>query len=611
MPRIAFMGGTPTVRTDVPICAALIALFLAGAVTNILIFKRNQGRGHKFLFSVLLAKFSMWRIAALALRISWAIDPLNINLVIAAQVVTAAGVLILFIMNLVFAQRIVRSYHPLFGWGRRAFVVFIMLICGALMALTALVTATVMSYYVKAGSRQQNIVKKILLIFGTYLTVYAFLPVIFVTLAVKVPGNFRIDKFGQGHFRSKFQLLVLGASLLTLGAAFRAATAYMPRPAAQPAWFHSRACFYVFNFGIELAVLYLYTLSRVDKRFHIPNKSSAPGHYSSRWYEYGTASGPVASPGPIAKLRQRRKEKKEKKAEMEMVEDVAMPPVAKTMSKWSILKSSNLSSISLPGSTLVDDEDWDSVTQAMQQIFGIDEEAQRLESVQKPGLLPRIRVSRSGDLVRGLQKRASMETWALLSGFEKRGANNEETERGTGASSSVLELASSPVEGFNERDNNGAPSVAELSLTGARAGGSSAAEMSSTGAVDGTSSSAELMSTGARDGGSLAADPLSSTDTRDYAPSAAEILSIGSSALELTATGAGDDGSSAADSMLTGARDGGSSAAATSSASPRDGASSAAASSPGLGEESNGAEYGDSFEAAASSTAPGGGSSQA
>jgi hypothetical protein len=53
-----------------------------------------------------------------------------------------------------------------------------------------------------------------------------------------------------------------------------------PRPAADPAWYDSKACFYVFNFGVEIIVVALYIVLRVDKRFHVPDGSKAPGDYS-------------------------------------------------------------------------------------------------------------------------------------------------------------------------------------------------------------------------------------------------------------------------------------------------------------------------------------------
>ena len=101
---------------------------------------------------------------------------------------------------------------------------------------------------------------------------------------VGVPGCKRfehVDKFGQGRFRTKIAILLFSSTILTLGAAFRAGIGYVPRPRANPAWYHSKACFYIFNFMIEIIVVYLYAFMRVDKRFHIPNGVHGPGSYSS------------------------------------------------------------------------------------------------------------------------------------------------------------------------------------------------------------------------------------------------------------------------------------------------------------------------------------------
>lgn len=109
----------------------------------------------------------------------------------------------------------------------------------------------------------------------------AFLPIPITALAVLKPRQQRPEKFGQGRYRTKISLLLITSFLLTIGAAFRIAVAFTtPRPLADPAWYHSKPCFYCFNFVIEILVVYLYAISRFDRRFHIPNGASAPGHYS-------------------------------------------------------------------------------------------------------------------------------------------------------------------------------------------------------------------------------------------------------------------------------------------------------------------------------------------
>lgn len=90
----------------------------------------------------------------------------------------------------------------------------------------------------------------------------------------------RVEKFGEGRFRTKIIIIIFTSAILTLGAGFRAGINYVPRPRNHPAWYHSKACFYIFNFAIEIVVVYLFAAIRVDKRFHIPNGSHGPGDYS-------------------------------------------------------------------------------------------------------------------------------------------------------------------------------------------------------------------------------------------------------------------------------------------------------------------------------------------
>jgi hypothetical protein len=118
------------------------------------------------------------------------------------------------------------------------------------------------------------------LVGSTYFAVAAFLPIPLVLLRVILPKKSRVEKFGEGRFRTKIFILLFSSAILTLGAAFRAGIAYVPRARADPAWYHSKACFYIFNFTVEIIVVALYAIIRVDKRFHIPNGSHGPGDYS-------------------------------------------------------------------------------------------------------------------------------------------------------------------------------------------------------------------------------------------------------------------------------------------------------------------------------------------
>lgn len=116
-----------------------------------------------------------------------------------------------------------------------------------------------------------------------------------------MPRSRRPEKFGQGRYRTKLSLLLFTTLLLSLGAGFRIGVNFTtPRALTNPAWYHSKACFYCFNFVIELVVVYLYAISRFDRRFHIPNGSSGPGHYSGSPVKEDPVSTRASSTAGIA-----------------------------------------------------------------------------------------------------------------------------------------------------------------------------------------------------------------------------------------------------------------------------------------------------------------------
>ncbi|KAH6895409.1 hypothetical protein B0T10DRAFT_477858 [Thelonectria olida] len=280
LPTSAGLGGRPTVKVDDPISAVLLVFFIAGAALNMTIFQLNRRRSHKFVLSALLFGFCMARITANVLRIVWASNLTNVGLAIAAQVLVNAGVVLLFIVNLIFAQRILRAYHPHIGWSKPATFAFRFLFFSIGANLGMVVVAAVYMFYT-LDMRIRSQLRKIQLTSTTYLAVLAFLPIPIVALCFVLPRKAPMDKFGKGRMRTKIRLLLFTSALLTLGAGFRAGIAYEIRPANNPAWFHHKACFYIFNYVIELIVVFSYALSRFDKRFHIPNGSKGPGDYSS------------------------------------------------------------------------------------------------------------------------------------------------------------------------------------------------------------------------------------------------------------------------------------------------------------------------------------------
>ncbi|KAI9669483.1 MAG: hypothetical protein M1829_005072 [Trizodia sp. TS-e1964] len=280
-PQNAGLGLTPTPTPDIPLASVFLFLFLASAAANMTIFQLNRARKHKFPISGMLFGFCIARTVTCILRIIWATQETNIPLAIAAQVFVSAGILILFIINLLFTQRLLRASHPhlarrpAFSSAFRAYYISLALV------LVLLITVAVQTF--ETLNPDTLHIDRALQQFGaTYFAVSALLPVLLLALFTLLPRPPHPDKFGTGRFRSKIALLITSSLLLSLGAWFRAGITFAPRPRAEPAWYHSKACFYVFNLGIEIVVVVLYLVARVDVRFHVPDRSCGPGAYSGK-----------------------------------------------------------------------------------------------------------------------------------------------------------------------------------------------------------------------------------------------------------------------------------------------------------------------------------------
>ena len=143
------------------------------------------------------------------------------------------------------------------------------------------VTATVQTYFTL--DRDILHIDRALQLYGsTYFAVVSFLPLPFILMSYLLPHHQPPEPFGAGRLSTKVFIVATGATFLTLGAWYRAGTSYLsPVPKTQPLprYFH-RACFYVFNFVVEIVVVYFYAAMRIDRRFWIPNGAHGPGSYA-------------------------------------------------------------------------------------------------------------------------------------------------------------------------------------------------------------------------------------------------------------------------------------------------------------------------------------------
>lgn len=281
-PTTSLLGGIPTVSLDIPITAVFLFLYILGAIAHMYRFRTNIARGHNFLISGFTFGFCMARIVTCIVRIVWATRPRNVSIGIAAVIFVQAGVVLLFAINLTLAQRIYRGWHPNSGWHPLGQWMIYAAYVWIVTSLTILIIATTQSFYTK-NLNTKRIDRDLQLYGQTVWAVVSFIPIPVVIAAYLWPRKTNTEKFGTGRLRHKSAILLIGAALLCLGASFRAGTSYkMPRPNTSPAWYQSRACFYVFIFTVEIIVVALYAVGRIDQRFYVPDGSKGPGDYSKR-----------------------------------------------------------------------------------------------------------------------------------------------------------------------------------------------------------------------------------------------------------------------------------------------------------------------------------------
>jgi hypothetical protein len=222
----------------------------------------------------------MSRIVTCILRIASVLTPHDIRLGIAAAIFVAVGVLIVFVVNLIWAQRILRAYHPKVGWHRGCKIAYNTLYALVALTLLTVIVAVVQNFYT-LSTYTRHIDRALQLYGQTFLATVSSMPLVVIVIAHSLPRRNRLEKFGAGKMSMKVGILSTGTSLVAIGAWYRCGTTFMPPvPHSEPLPpYLSKGAFYVFNFGVDILTLYIYALMRVDLRFHIPDGAHGPGSY--------------------------------------------------------------------------------------------------------------------------------------------------------------------------------------------------------------------------------------------------------------------------------------------------------------------------------------------
>jgi hypothetical protein len=119
-----------------------------------------------------------------------------------------------------------------------------------------------------------------LLLFGiSYNTFLSILPILLIPPAAIIPNPSPVEKFALGRFRTKIIVLLFSSALLSTGAIIRLLTAINPRPANYPAKIDSKEVFYTTGFMLEIIVVIMFAIVRLDLLFWVPNGCKGPGDY--------------------------------------------------------------------------------------------------------------------------------------------------------------------------------------------------------------------------------------------------------------------------------------------------------------------------------------------
>lgn len=103
---------------------------------------------------------------------AWAAHPRNIRVAMAAMIFVYAGVILLFIANLFFTQRLVRAQHPHFGWSKPFSIALPILMFVIIGTILSLIAGVILEFYTLSEHIQHAV--RVIQIYGS--TLYSVVP---------------------------------------------------------------------------------------------------------------------------------------------------------------------------------------------------------------------------------------------------------------------------------------------------------------------------------------------------------------------------------------------------------------------------------------------------
>lgn len=266
--NIAQIGGLPTVSEDIPPVAVFLGLYTFSTIISILLFEHQRRRRLSCTIPIVLFLFSGERVLTCILRIVWAFNLTSVRIAVATQIFLQAGVLLLFLLNLILAKEVWLGRQP-GARTRRALtttlITFSTLTISALIMVIASIIVSVYTLDHKVITNCRDVQRA----GATYFLVLAATPLIMLALAFSTSPTRPAEAQVKLRDDSSLTVITVVSSVLcVLNAGFKTGVVWAaPRPLFDPAWYHSRACLYTFVFTTEICVLVLLYSTRVDLRF--------------------------------------------------------------------------------------------------------------------------------------------------------------------------------------------------------------------------------------------------------------------------------------------------------------------------------------------------------
>lgn len=187
---------------------------------------------------------------------------------------------VLFAVNIFFTNRILRAVHPNFGWNKIVRKFFLILLLSVPGIIVYNITVLTISFFVTTA-KAREITRGFLLFGSSYTLFLSVFPLFVTTLVGAIPSPTPVENFGVGRFRFKVMLLIFSASVLIVGAVVRLVSSIQVHPTDQPGAIDGKAIFYTTGFMLEILVVFIYAVTRIDLLFHVPNGSNGPGDYGA------------------------------------------------------------------------------------------------------------------------------------------------------------------------------------------------------------------------------------------------------------------------------------------------------------------------------------------